>query len=390
MSACTALAEQASAGTAAALRAVDCMANETASGAFARLFGAQGALLPVLTIALTIYVALFAFALITGRSRLGISMLTPRMVTVGVVLTFATSWIAWQQVVWNLTVAAPDEIASVILGTRGSASLLFADRVDLLLTAIGDASQAASGPGGASQAGAFSPAGAMWLGAMLLMLGTLGVLVTSRIALGVMLAVGPVFVVLALFERTRGLTAGWLRALVLCALTPLGVVLAGSLMLELAVPVVAGLASEGREIDPRSGMALFLIGAVHCALMAMMFRLAGAMVSGWRVFGLAKDPRPARDGADGRAPAPPPVAAPLMPVMPQRRVQGLVPQAAADGAAGASGADAIARRPVATAPSSAWRAESAAGLPPLARNRARGIGSRFAAPRRLPSREVMR
>ena len=205
-----------------------------------------------------------------------------------------------------------------------------------------------------------------------------------------MLAVGPVFVVLALFERTRGLTAGWLRALVLCALTPLGVVLAGSLMLELAVPVVAGLAADGQGIDPRAGMALFLIGAVHCALMAMMFRLAGTMVSGWRVFGLAKEPRAGRDGADGRAAAPPLAVAPVMPVIPQRRVHGMIAPAPVDGVSGVNGIDGTSRHTRASAPSAAWRAESAAGLPPLARNRARGIGSRFAAPRRLPPGEVMR
>ena len=59
-------------GVAAALRAVDCCASETAQSAFGRLFGTDGALLPALTILLTLYVAFFAFSLITGRSRLGI------------------------------------------------------------------------------------------------------------------------------------------------------------------------------------------------------------------------------------------------------------------------------------------------------------------------------
>ena len=58
----------------------------------------DGALLPALTILLTLYVAFFAFSLITGRCRLGISALTPRMITLGLVLTFATSWIAYQSV----------------------------------------------------------------------------------------------------------------------------------------------------------------------------------------------------------------------------------------------------------------------------------------------------
>ena len=90
--ACQQVMEGVGSGVAASLRAVDCAAGATAQAAFGRLFGTEGALLPALTILLTIYVALFAFGLITGRSRLGVSALTPRMITIGLVLTFATSW----------------------------------------------------------------------------------------------------------------------------------------------------------------------------------------------------------------------------------------------------------------------------------------------------------
>ncbi|HMP55456.1 MAG TPA: type IV secretion system protein, partial [Novosphingobium sp.] len=280
MSACESLAAQASGGVGPALAAVDCLANEMAAGAFSRLFGTQGGLLPALTLLLTLYIALFAFALITGRSRIGVSVLTPRMVTLGVVLTFATSWMAWQQVVWNLAIGAPDQIAALIMGTQGPATRLFADRIDMVLGAISAAGEAVgSTAASATSGGAFSPQGVMWLAAMLLLLGTVGVLVTARIALAVLLAVGPVFVVMGLFRQTRGLTAGWARALVLSALTPLFVVAGGSLMLELAVPVVAGLdggMGGGQPgIDARAAMALFLIAAVHCALMTMMMKVAG-------------------------------------------------------------------------------------------------------------------
>jgi len=49
MSVCTGLAEEASAGVAQALRAVDCLSAETTAIAFGRLFGANGALAPALT-----------------------------------------------------------------------------------------------------------------------------------------------------------------------------------------------------------------------------------------------------------------------------------------------------------------------------------------------------
>jgi type IV secretion system protein VirB6 len=402
MNACADLVTNASAGAAPALRAVDCLANQTAASAFSRLFGTEGSLLPALTILLTIYIAMFAFALITGRSRLGVSVLTPRMLMLGLVLTFATSWMAWQQVVWNLAVGAPDQIAGLIMGERGSASVLFADRIDMVMAAIAEVAAPNAPDGGAQQAataaagagsGAFSPQGAMWLGTMLLLLGTVGVLVTSRIALAVLLATGPVFVVLALFGPTRGLTAGWLRALLLTALAPLFVTLGGSLMLELVAPVVAALRSAEGAIDVRAAMALFLLACVHCALMVMMLKVAGTMVSAWNVFGLASAETPSQAATAGAA-----AAAPQAAVMAEPALSASPARSAMVARAGASQAMAS-ETPVAAGAVSreirthVTRGEAAvpiASTSSLPRLRARGIGSRFAAPRNPVPREMIR
>ena len=297
-SACDQLTEVASAGVGPALRAVDCIAGETTAAAFGRLFGAGGAMGPVLTILLTLYIAFFAISLLTGRSTLGISALTPRMLTLGLVLTFATSWIAYQGVMWNLAVGGPDWIASVLTGATGSATQIFGDRIDLVFGAIAESAsggQAAAGQQAAGAAaatgaaqGLFTPESVMWMGGLLLMLGTVGVLLTARIALAVLMALGPIFVVMALFNGTRGLTAGWLRGVVLTAVTPLFVVLGGGITLELLVPIVRSLSSNLVDIDGRAAMALFLVAAVHCALMVMVFKVAGTMVSGWTVFGMGK------------------------------------------------------------------------------------------------------
>ncbi|MCB2064584.1 MAG: type IV secretion system protein [Novosphingobium sp.] len=305
MNECADLVNAASAGVSPALRAVDCVAGQTTAAAFNRLFGVDGSLAPVLTILLTLYIVFFAFSLLTGRSRIGISALTPRMMTLGVVLTFATSWVAYQGVLWNLAVGGPDWIASVLSGTTGSATQIFADRIDIVFNAIAQVSEAAGAQGaGASTgqasgaSGSFSAADAMWLGAILLLLGTVGVLLTARIALAVLLALGPVFIVMALFGGTRGLTAGWLRGVTLTALAPLFVVLGGGITLELLVPVVGALAQSTEGVSGRGAMALFLIAAVHVALMGMVMKVAVTMVSGWNVFGLAS----AEDRTEARGP----------------------------------------------------------------------------------------
>lgn len=387
--ACQQLAEMAATGVGPALRAVDCMAAEAISSGFSRLFGAEGAMAPVLTILLTLYIAFFAFSLITGRSTLGISALTPRMLTLGLVLTFATSWVAYQNVVWNLVIGGPDWIASVLMGNSGSATQIFGERIDIIFHAIGEASgnvgQSAGGEGEAqapaAAQGTFTPAGVMWLGAMILLLGTAGILLTARIALAVLLALGPVFVVMALFGGTRGLTAGWLKGVVLTAVTPLLVVLGGGITLELLVPIVSSLVDVAQlgEIDARAAMAMFLVAAVHMALMAMVLKVAGTLVSGWQVFGLAASAGSCRSRSDAVGMAGP-AAGVVAPAAASHTMQS---RTAAVSAAAASHSDADVQGGQA-APRADRRTVitqvTGGGIEPAAAassSRARGIGSRF-------------
>mgnify|MGYP000330102730 CR=1 FL=1 len=332
---CTAATEGVASGIAAALQAVDCVAGNVTGQAFGRLFAPGGSMATVLTIVLTLYVAFFAIQLLTGRATLGIKSLTPRMMTVGLVLTFATSWVAYQSVVWNLAVGAPDWIAGVLTGDRGSATQTFAAKIDVVFQAVQEANK------GNNDISAFSPPGMMWLGAILLLLGTVGVLVTARIALAVLIALGPIFVVMALFGGTRGLFAGWVKGLTMLAMAPLFAVLGGSVMLELSVPLLAALVASAGQIDPQAAMGFFMIGAVHVALMIMVLKVAGTMVSGWTVFGLAT---PERDGDRGAAPVL--AAAPAAPQLTQAQAQA---QEAGQAIAAARRID-ISAQPVAMAP----------------------------------------
>ena len=374
--ACQQAVGQVGSGIAASLQGVDCAASGMAGAAFNRLFGTEGSLVPALTILLTLYVALFAFALITGRSRVGVSSLTPRIVTLGLVLTFATSWIAYQSVVWNLATGAPNEIAGILTGTQGNATMVFAQKIDVVFQALIQAS------GEGTPDSAFSPPGLMWLGGTLFLLATVGLLATTRIALAILLAIGPVFVVLALFPGTRGLFVGWLRGVVMLAIAPLFAVLGGSLMLELSVPVLAALVAVPGQIDAQAAMAFFMIAAVHTALMILVLKVAGTMVAGWSVFGLARRDRTERISANpastasGAAYAPPAAAVAIdqarggTPLASRQiRLPVSAPLAANDG-----GTVSVARE------TRVAGAAATAAAPHSPNSRAQGVGSRFRSP----------
>ncbi|MCL6250366.1 type IV secretion system protein [Altererythrobacter sp. KTW20L] len=378
---CQAALEGVGAGIGASLRAIDCAANAMSQAAFSRIFGPEGAFLLPLQIILSIFVALLGYGLITGRLRIGLSALAPRIITLGVVLTLATSWIAFQNVFWGLLVGGPDQIAGVMMGTQGSASTIFADKLDVVMYSLMEAS---GGAGASETTSIFSPPGLLWAGGTMLLLGTVGVLATCKIALAVLLGLGPIFIVMALFKGTRGLFAGWLKAAVLMALAPLFAVLGGTLMLELATPVLSSLMTTPGQIDVRPAMAFFMIGAVHLALMAMVMKVTSTMVAGWSVFGLAggsdrndeqRDRVPATDRVSQVATSPGVAAAGAagMSAAPARdiRVAANMPIAAND--SGEIRATTRETRIIAGAAGSAASGQADSTSP----SRARGIGSRF-------------
>ncbi|WP_073973256.1 type IV secretion system protein [Erythrobacter donghaensis] len=374
---CDSAAQAMGTGVSAALTAVDCIAANVSEQAFNRLFGDDGQLAFALTVVLGLYVGFFGISLMLGRSNISVRALVPKMMTLGLVLTFATSFVAFSSVFYNIFIGGPDQIAGILTGTRGeSATAVFAQKLDVVFLAIQQAS------GDTSNISAFSPPGMMWLGAMLLLLGTVGMLVTARIALALLLALGPIFVVLALFDGTRGLFTGWLKGLTMMALAPLLAVLGGSIMLEISVPVLAALVAVPGKIDQQAAMAFFLIGAVHVALMLLSLKVAGTMVAGWQVFGLVPSPERERPA---ETPRPVPVAqpaataprntnvAPVTPAATARRIDVAPPPPVV--VANDTGTDGGAVRDtrVVTAVSGGGQVVSIAAAPA----RTRGIGNRF-------------
>ncbi|HZV08946.1 MAG TPA: type IV secretion system protein, partial [Novosphingobium sp.] len=301
MNACPAM-QLDGASLAQTLRGLDCAMGAGTATAFSRLFGSHGALMPALTGLLTLYVGFFGWGLLTGRTRLGLSALTPRMLTIGLVMTFATSWMAYQNVVWQLAVGGPDQIANVIAGGHGSAMNAFADKIEIIFSAIADAThQSAAGAVAASQATAdgasrtvsfLSPQGMLWISGLMLLVGTVGVMVTAKIVLAALLTLGPVFIVMALFPATRGLFEGWLKASVASALVPLLTVLVGGAMLSMIAPLIRDALNDSTEQATRGAMMLFLSACVYVALMVLLGRTAAMIVSGWRL-PLGQPPAPA-------------------------------------------------------------------------------------------------
>ena len=258
---------------------------------YGHLFAAGGMFQLLLTAVLTIYIAIIAYGLLFGRFSLSLSALAPRLVVIGLVLTFATSWPAYQAVVFDLLARGPDQIVSAFAGRTGGETRGFAMRLDGTVTQLEDAANAvdpqdvgAGNPVGHLLKSQASMAAALIRASgFLLVLGTLGVLIVARILLAAMLAVGPVFVILALFAVTRGLFFGWLRTSAMFALVPLIVVLSGAVGLQLFDPLIAAVTADptaaAANLEPAG--ALLLAALIDFALTLAGLFGAAALVRAW-------------------------------------------------------------------------------------------------------------
>jgi type IV secretion system protein VirB6 len=264
---------------------LDCQVNGMVEGGYSRLFGAGGAFNTVLTSVLTIYVLLVGYGLITGRMRLSLPALTPKIASLVLVLTFATAWPAYQAVIYGLLTRGPDQIASAFMGARSGAADAFAHRLDHLFDALVRMGQAVSAAGDPNAENVKLASKLVWTSAITTVLSTVGLLVISRIVLAILLALGPVFVVLALFEPTRGLFEGWLKTSVAFALAPMLVVLGGAGLVAVLEPMMAAILRDPLAAvrDPRGVVSLFVVAMVYAALLPTLAFVAVSLTRGWRL-----------------------------------------------------------------------------------------------------------
>ncbi len=300
------------------LGVVDCNVQTMAQGGYAALFHPASAFSGVLTAALTLFIALIGWRLLLGRSRLGVGEFTLTAVKLGAVLALATSWGTYQTVVYDTLFHGPEQLATAVLdGMQPSGSQFRGNVFSGLQRAFNDLSASASGfanhqtqlgaaaPGTsptlanaaslpnatpASQASALLSGdsfGALLLTATaaLLLMCTLGVLLAAKIVLGVLLGLGPLFILLFLFDATRGVFEGWFRASLGFAVAPLMATLLTGLalvMLEPSLVEMEALRAQGvYPLEPVYTVTLLVL--VFATVSLGMLVAAGVVAAGFRL-----------------------------------------------------------------------------------------------------------
>jgi type IV secretion system protein VirB6 len=264
------------------LSAVDCQTRSFAEAGYSALTAPSSNFQIALTALLAIYVALVGYRLLFASSGARLSDAPGIALKIGAILALVTSWATFQTLVFDMASEAPKEIAGIVAGPlQASSSSLVANPVEGLQSAYDQLTQAAVAFGktaGPTAKAYSSPeaaaAEALSAGTGVLFMTTVGLICAATLSIGVLTAVGPVFIAMFLMPATRGVFSGWVRALTAAALILMLAWLGVVLLLSVLEPWLLELLRQRQSgrIEASTGSTaaalVFVFGAAQLALAA--------------------------------------------------------------------------------------------------------------------------
>ncbi len=296
----------ATAGLVASLLAnTDCQASSLVERGYEALSSPGAATAAMLTSLMVIAVALYGYRLLLGRG-LALAEVVRLAIRLGVVMLLAASWSSFQALAYDTVAREPSRIASALVIAIDAPAPL--DGVQTALDRIEQGSvgwRTRAGIASPLVGGAPTAAMALNVSSFLLTLSTLGLLVVSRILLALLLAITPVVAGFLLFDATRGLFEGWLRAMATAAIIPLFVLILSAIELSILGPLIdqmIGRQARG-QFEPDDVTPVALVVIVFSLAIVGSIRAAATIARGLRI-------RSAGAGTRASASAPAPSAAP--------------------------------------------------------------------------------
>lgn len=282
---------------------VDCQSAAYVAAAYEGLFGAGAGMAQVLAGVLTIYVAFYGYRLIIGAGSATASDLVRRLALIGVILALSSNWPAYQTLFVSTVTGGAEDLAAMMSSAttgRPATSASIAGEIDVAvneMTRLATEWSRMTPPGSADAANdpvsiqpPLAPAGVsavnmLWLGAVLLGVSSAGVIVITKITLAFLLALGPLFLTLALFPAARGLFEGWLRTIVAGAFVLVFTILATGGALSIIAPIINAVSRDQASgiNDPGAVFTLLIACIVFAMLVRQVLTMTARLTGSWRL-----------------------------------------------------------------------------------------------------------
>ena len=224
-----------------------------------------------------IYVMLWGYLHLRGQVDEPIMTAAVRLLTLIVVFGIGLRLWLYHSLIVDTFFTAPAQLAALLVGAS--------DPVQLIDT-IWDRGGAAAGmlwdKGGvlSGDAGFYFAAIAIYALVGVVCVYTMFLISLSRIALAVLLALGPIFIVLTLFDSTRRYFDAWLQELVNYALVTILTVMVAALMLDFVESYAGQTAAQGTGILTVDALNLLLVCALVSLVLQQVLPIAARLAGG--------------------------------------------------------------------------------------------------------------
>ncbi len=251
-------------------------------GQLAAYIGANTALVaaalePAIVTLAIVYVMVWGYLHLSGRIEEPVAAGLKRLVTLAVVLGGSLHLWLYNTVIVDTFYRAPAELASAVVGAPDPVAT-----IDTIWSQGGAVAGYLWNNGGVfnGDIGYYVAGAIVWVLMGLVCVYTMFLIALSSIALAVLLALGPLFIALLLFDATRRFFEAWLAQLANYALITILTVLVAALLLQIVASYAAQTAARGAAIVTVDALNMVLIAVLVFLLMRQVMPIAAALAGG--------------------------------------------------------------------------------------------------------------
>ena len=251
-------------------------------GQLATYIGANTALIaaalePAVVTLATVYVMVWGYLQLSGRIEEPLVTGLRRIVVLAVVLGAALHLWLYNTVIVDTFYRAPAQLASAVVGAPDPVAT-----VDTIWTQGGAVAGFLWNNGGVFNGdfGYYVAGAIVWVLMGLLCVYAMFLIALSSIALAVLLALGPLFIAMLLFDATRRFFEAWLAQLANYAFITILTVLVAALLLQIVESYAAQTAARGAAIVTVDALNMVLVAVLVFLLMRQIMPIAAALAGG--------------------------------------------------------------------------------------------------------------
>jgi type IV secretion system protein VirB6 len=232
---------------------------------------------PAIVAFATLYVMIWGYLLITGKIEEPFVTGIKRIVTLAVVLGAALDLWLYNGLIVDTFFNAPGALAAGIIGAFDSVGI-----IDNIIFTGGDAASLLLQKGGLFEGDiSYYIAGfAVYLIVGLTAIYAMFLLALSKIALCILLALGPLFIAFLLFETTKRFFEAWIAQMANYAFVTILTVLVAALMMSLVTSAAQAAVARGGAIQIADAVRVCLAAGLTFLIMRQVMPMASGLASG--------------------------------------------------------------------------------------------------------------